>query len=288
MLYACIRYRHSTDMVIIDTYSTLNFYYALLTSQLCRLLKLPYISSLNGGHLPKRLEKSPKMSQLIFRNAFVNIAPSRFLKESFEKHGYHNIRYIPNTIEIKNYQFLKRDFTIPKLLWVRSFSKIYNPLLAIKVLRALKDKGLDASLCMVGPDSDGSLQNAKALAIHLGVSVTFTGKLTKKEWIQRSENYNVFINTTTIDNTPVSVIESMALGLPIVSTNVGGMPYLIAHGTHGLLVENNNVDAMVDAILILFEDPEKRDAMILNARALAESFDWERVKLGWKDVLIVD
>jgi len=79
---------------------------------------------------------------------------------------------------------------------------------------------------MVGPDKDSSLGEAKDLAKQLGVaeSVTFTGVLPKAQWHQLSEKFDIFINTTNIDNMPVSIIEAMALGLPIVSTNAGGLP----------------------------------------------------------------
>lgn len=285
MMYTCIISRNKVYYAIIDTYSTQNFYFAFIISQMCRVFNIPYIPNLNGGNLPRRFDSSPKMCNLIFKNAYCNVAPSKYLKESFEIHGYSNLKYIPNTIEIANYPFFKRDYSKPKLLWVRSFSRIYNPLMAVKVLKALKNKGMDAILCMVGPDSDGSMQDVKVLAKKLGVEVRFTGKLSKQEWILLSENYNFFINTTTIDNTPVSVIEAMALGLPIVSTNVGGMPYLIKNDVHGILVKNDDVNHMVKAIVMVLDHPEKRDEMILNARRLAESFDWGVVKLAWREVL---
>ena len=85
----------------------------------------------------------------------------------------------------------------------------------------------DATLAMIGPDVDGSLTKVKDLARKKNLDVNFTGKLSKPEWINYSKDFNVFINTTNFDNTPVSVIEAMALGLPVVSTNVGGMPFLI-------------------------------------------------------------
>ena len=67
--------------------------------------------------------------------------------------------------------------------------------------------------------------------------MNFTGKLSKQEWRDLSKDYNVFINTTNFDNTPVSVIEAMALGIPVVSTNVGGLPFLITDKVDGVLVE---------------------------------------------------
>lgn len=286
MLWRVFYYNRRLDYVLMDTYSTKNFYYALLVSQCCRLLRLPYIPILHGGNLSERLKSSPKMSGLIFNNSLVNVAPSEYLKHSFESYGYQNLRFIPNLIELSNYSFLPRTYKTPKLLWVRSFAELYNPLLAVKVLQALRDLGYDASLCMVGPDSDGTLKKVQEFAQQKEVEVQFTGKLTKQEWVDLSKDYNVFINTTNVDNTPLSVIEAMALGLPIVSTNVGGMPYLIKNEIHGLLVEKDNVEAMTAAIISLFENSEKRDQMVLNARALAETFDWERVKYEWREVLI--
>ncbi|MGG5488360.1 glycosyltransferase family 4 protein [Gaetbulibacter sp. PBL-D1] len=284
MLYAVIKHRKRTDCVLIDTYSTLNFYYAFAVSQLCRLLKLDYVPILHGGNLPKRLHRTPKLSDMIFNHAKQNVSPSYYLYERFKVHGMANLTFIPNVISIDNYPFKERSYTTIKLLWVRSFSVLYNPELAVRVLKTLLDKGYKASLCMVGPDSDGTLVNVKALASTLGVEVTFTGKLSKAAWTQLSQDYNCFINTTNFDNTPVSVIEAMALGLPIVSTNVGGMPYLIQHQQEGLLVAPESVEAMVEAILYLFEHATEREHMIANARAVAESFDWNRVKQLWKEV----
>ena len=232
------------DYVIIDTYSTWNFYYALFVSQLCRLLNLKYIPRLNGGNLPDRLRTNKKLCSLIFHNAYINISPSLYLEAAFNKFGFDNVKYIPNALEIEKYRYIQREFNIANLLWVRSFSKIYNPCLAIHILKKLKDAGIPAKLCMVGPDNDGSLLEVKKLANKLQVDVKLTGKLNKTEWINLAKDYNIFINTTNFDNMPVSVIEAMALGLIIVSTNVGGMPFLIKNKKNGLLVPPNNVSVL--------------------------------------------
>jgi glycosyltransferase involved in cell wall biosynthesis len=285
MLYCVFKQRKQTDYVLIDTYSTANFYYAYLTSQLCRLLKLKYLPILHGGNLPNRLQNSPKLSGAIFKNAYKNIAPSLYTMSSFENFGYDNLIYIPNTIELKNYPFKERVFDRVNLLWVRSFSIIYNPNMAIDVLFYLKKQGVTATLCMVGPENDGALNKAKQYAKELNVAVTFTGKLTKKEWIARSQDYNIFINTTNFDNMPVSVIEAMALGLSVISTNVGGMPFLINNQDDGILVEPNQAELFINAIKTLQSNPDQAIKMALNARAKVGQFDWEIVKKQWFSVL---
>jgi glycosyltransferase involved in cell wall biosynthesis len=281
MVFTCLKLSKKVDVVLIDTYSTQNFYYALVISQLCRCFGLDYISILHGGNLASRLSSHPKLSRLIFKNAKHNVSPSLFLKEAFEHFGFTNVIHIPNTIKIDEYPFENRTSDVPKLLWVRSFSKIYNPELAVRLFCKLKDTYPNASLCMVGPDADGSLKTVEELAQQLHLTVKFTGKLEKKEWVNLSKNYNVFINTTNLDNTPLSVIEAMALGLPVVSTNVGGMPYLIDHDVDGLLVQPNHVDDMYSAVVSIINNSEKRHQLIENARKKVEKFNWIHIKLLW-------
>ena len=285
MALTTIQNRNRVDLVLIDTYSTQNFYYAILTGLLCRFFKLPYIPILHGGNLPNRLKKSKSLSNTLFKKALTNVAPSKYMMQQFQEAGIHNITYIPNAIEIENYSFKHRETIIPKLLWVRSFSEIYNPLLALEVLEILKKNGVEASLCMVGPDKDGSLQRCKKTADELKLPVRFTGMLPKKEWISLSKEYDIFINTTNFDNMPVSVMEAMALGMPVVSTNVGGLPFLIENEVDGILVPPNNTEAFVKAIEDLCTNNLKAQILAKNARHKMEKFDWQKIKHSWIKLL---
>ncbi len=285
MLYRTVQYRNKVDVVLIDTYSTQNFLYAVWVAKICRFLKVPYIPILHGGNLPKRLIKSPRKSQKLFHGAKTNIAPSMYLMEAFNVEGYTNLTYIPNTIELAKYPFLLRKKLKPKLLWVRSFVRLYNPLLALKIVEKLIENGVEATLCMVGPDKDGSLDECKKEAQEKNLPVTFSGKLEKEEWISLSKEFDVFINTTNFDNMPVSVIEAMALGIPVISTNVGGLPHLIENNKTGILVLPNNEMGFVEAIIKLLTNSLLAETLANNARAKAESFDWEMIKGDWFEVL---
>ena len=286
MCYTIIKQRNWADLVLIDTFSTANFYYALVTSQVSRILSLKYIPILHGGNLPHRLKHSEVMAAMIFKYAYKNVSPSLYLASEFRKYNFET-SYIPNSIPVSEYPFKLRTKLEPKLLWVRAFDKIYNPEMAIKVLALLKGIHKNASLCMVGPDKDGSLNKVKDLAKQLGVSdsVTFTGVLPKEQWHQLSENFDIFINTTNIDNMPVSVIEAMALGLPVVSTNAGGLPYLIENHVDGLLTPVNDEKKMAEAILNLLNNPEMPVVLCKNAREKVERFDENVVKVNWNKLL---
>lgn len=286
MLYMVFSYRKKVSYVFIDTFSTLNFYYALFISQLSRLLKLKYIPILHGGNLPYRLKKNNFFSSLIFENSHINVAPSNYLKTEFDNYGF-TTEFIPNILEIENYKFKIRNSFQPKLLWVRAFDKIYNPTLAILVLKKLKNDYPNSMLTMVGPVKDDSYSEVIKLIdkLKLNDSVKITGVLKKEVWHKISADSDIFINTTNIDNTPVSVMESMALGLPVVSTDVGGLPYLINNNIDGLLVEKNNPELMCNAINHLLTNNNSAITIANNARKKAESFSWNDVKKKWLEIL---
>lgn len=285
MCWSVICYRNKVSLVLIDTYSTSAFWYAFFVSQICRFVGLPYIPILHGGNLPERLQNNPYLSRLIFKNAYRNVAPSKYLQSVFENWNYNNVIHIPNTIDIDKYSFKQRTIVSPKMLWVRAFASIYNPKMAIDVFKKIKEIFPEATLCMVGPDKDGSLLVTEDYAQSLGVEVVFTGGLAKEKWISLSQDYNVFINTTHFDNTPVSVMEAMALGLPVVSTNVGGIPFLLEDKENALLVADNDIIGMKEAVLLLTNDALLRNKLISNARNKSEDLDWKVVKNQWVELL---
>ena len=285
MLFSVILYSKKADYVLIDTYSTQNFWYAFAVAKTCQLFKIKYVPILHGGMLPERLKKSPKSCRTLFAKAYRNVAPSRYLWEAFRSTGFDNLEYIPNNIKINDYTFKQRGIIRPKLLWVRAFSEIYNPMLALKALKLLLKEYPKATLCMIGPDKDGNLSVCKTYAKKHGLPVKFTGKLSKKEWRERSKEFDVFLNTTHIDNTPISVIEVMALGLPVISTNVGGIPYLLEDKKDALLVADDDTEGVAASITLLIKNPEIASNLTLNARTRAEGFDWENVRQAWLRLL---
>lgn len=284
MVLTIIRNRDA-KVILIDTYSSSAFYFALICGYTAFLLGQPFILILRGGDLPTRTSRNPRLVKGLFRKAASVVSVSLFLQKSFD--NFYSTRYIPNTIPLSQYVFKKRKLVRPRLLWVRSLHSVYNPSLALKVLKFLSLKYEDAFLTMVGPDKEGLLDDLKEEAHSLGIleRVSFTGKLSKSEWIMLSEKSDVFINTTHFDNMPVSVTEAMALGLPVVSTSVGGIPFLISHEINGLLVPDANPEAMMAAIDRLIQNPDLVVAIAAAARQKVELFDNSIVLSQWNKLL---
>ena len=141
---------------------------------------------------------------------------------------------------------------------------------------------------MVGPDKDGSMEEVRSRAAQLGVHdrVNFPGRVPKAEVPQWLDRGDIFLNTTNADNTPVSVMEAMACGLPVVSTHVGGVPYLIEDGKDGLLVPPSNPSAMADAVRQLLKDPVLAGRLSRSAFLKVQRWDWGEILSQWEDLLL--
>lgn len=284
-MLSCISFSFNYDLVLIDTYSTTNFWYAIWSARICRLINKPYIFLMHGGKLAQRLKTSRGSVLKLFKKAKANVVPSQFFMNELKVFGFTNLVCIPNFINLKEYSFYMRKQIQPRLLWVRAFHKIYNPFLAIKTFEKLLVLYPNATLCMVGPEKDGSLEKAQNYISDKNLPVKLTGKLSKSKWRELSKDYDIFLNTTGIDNTPVSILEAMALGLPIVSTKVGGIPYILENGKNAKLVDEHTSEAFLKAIQDIVVNPEKAVKMTNNARERAEVYDWSHIRHHWTNLL---
>ncbi len=286
MLYGFFWKGLRSDLVMVDVYSTLNFYFAYVIALLCIFFKKPYILFLHGGHLPKRYNHSQKKMEVMLNHAKIVIAPSSYLKEFFEAKG-HSVLLIPNFIELQKFPFSTREFEYPRLLYIRGFSEIYNPLMTVRAVKLICEKYPYCQLLMIGSDIDGSLAKTINLIKDLGLTnnIKILGRMTQAEWIEASKYCNIMVSNPSIDNTPVSIIEGMALGLVIVSTNVGGISYLLKDKEDALLVSTNDYAELAKSINQIISDTCLRKKLQDNALEKAKSFSWERIKPLWKRVL---
>ncbi len=280
-------YRKICKLIIVDVFSTRAFYFSGIVMLLSRFLNIQVAPVLRGGSLPARFNNNPILFKFFFPENQLVICPSSYLADFFKAKKM-NCKIIHNYIDIKDYSYKIRKEIKPKLLWVRSIHAIYNPLMAIHVLNETLKFSPDAELCMVGPFKDNTINKLRELILfyELNDRVKLTGKLSKKEWIELSAEYDIFINTTNFDNQPLSVIEAMALGLLVVSTNAGGIPKMLINNQTAKLVSINNVNDMTNAIKEYLFDSIKSMEISANAREYVElSFDQNLVIPQWIDLI---
>jgi glycosyltransferase involved in cell wall biosynthesis len=279
--------RYDYAVAQVDVFSGSSFVWAEAVCQIFRWVSKPYILTLHGGNLPAFAQSWPRRVRHLLGSAAVVTTPSRYLLENMAHYCPH-LRLLPNPLDLSAYKFKLRKHLQPSLVWLRSFHAIYNPSLAPKTLARLVHSFPGSYMTMIGPDKgDGSLQAMQGIATELGVThrIGLPGRLPKAEvadWLNRGD---IFLNTTNVDNTPISVLEAMACGLCVVSTNVGGIPYLLEHEYDALLVPPDDPAAMATAVHRLLTEPGLAERLSRNARRKAEQFDWSIILPQWEALL---
>ena len=276
MIRTAWKQRTFYNVAVVEIYSGLAFIWAEAVCTTLKLARKPYVLALHGGNLPEFSKRWPGRVKRLLKTASKVTVPSRYLFEAMRPFR-EDLVLIPNSISVELYPFRLRNKVSPILIWLRAFKSIYNPSLAPKVLHMLAGWGFDVRLKMVGPDKgDGSFQQTKQLAKKLGIidRIQFPGGIPKSEVPACLQPYDIFINTTNFDNAPISVIEAVACGLCVVSTNVGGISYLLNDGQDALLVPPDDHEAMAIAIRRLLTEPGLAERLSQNARKKAEQLDW--------------
>jgi glycosyltransferase involved in cell wall biosynthesis len=279
--------RRCYTLAHVSVYSGAAFLWAEAVRCGLQMLKKPYVLTLHGGNLPAFSRRWPSMVRALLQSAAAVTTPSGYLLK--EMRAYRRDLYmIPNPLDLQSYPFRLRAQPQPRLVWLRAFHAIYDPQMAPQVVSILAPEFPDIQLVMVGPDKrDGSIQTVQQAIKALGATdqITIQGKVPKSEVPWCLNRGDIFLNTSTIDNLPVSVLEAMASGLCVVSTNVGGIPYLLKHEEDALLVHPNDAEAMAAAVRRILLEPGLASRLSQNARRKAEQFDWSIILPQWEELL---
>jgi glycosyltransferase involved in cell wall biosynthesis len=286
MLRTVVSQRERYDIAHVDLFSGKAFVWAEVVCAALRWLGRPYVLTLRGGGLPDFSARNPSRVKRLLGSAEALTAPSQFLVDAMTPFS-DRIELIPNALVVDRYRYRVRERLQPRIVWVRTFHELYRPAQAVEALAALLRKHPDATLTMVGPDKgDGSFQRTRRRAVELGVAerVEFTGGVAKAKIPELLDRHDIFLNTTSVDNTPVSMLEAMVSGLCVVSTDVGGIPYIARHRSNAMLTPCGSLADMVDCIGELLEDPALAGRISRNGKSRAEEFDWIRVLPSWTEL----
>ncbi|MGE0433704.1 MAG: glycosyltransferase family 4 protein [Planctomycetota bacterium] len=281
--------RGTLGAVCIDVFSSAAFRFAELCSRLAHR-RCPIVLVLHGGNLPELAQRQPARLKRTLERADVVVSPSSWLRDQLQ-HLRADIRVIGNPLDVARYAAPDRPLPpAPHMLWLRAFHAIYQPDMAVRVLHALSATHPTARLTMIGPDKgDGSRQRVLDVASKLCV----TQRMTLHDAIPRDEvpatlaaHHGVFINTTSVDNTPVSVLEAMSSRLPVVSTDVGGVPHIAPHEQRALLAPPDDAAAFAAAVARLADDAALASRLIDNASAFVATQDWSAILPQWRELFV--
>ncbi len=210
------------------------------------------------------------------------VTPSNYLVDVFAKYGF-EAQSIYNFVDLERFKFRKRDPLRPVFFSNRLLEELYNIPCILRAFAIIQEKYSDARLIVAGfGDQREHLEEyAKELKLR---NVEFVGKVDQERMAELYNEIDIYLNSPNTDNMPSSILECYASGVPIVTTNAGGIPYILEHEKTGLMVEVNDHQALAGEAMRLLEDNELSQRLIKNGRQAVADFSWENVRLKWRAI----
>lgn len=288
MIYDTFKFSISKHrkLSIIDLFSGSSYFYAIfLISLIHSILGINYILVCRGGNLPARIKNRSKIISFIFKNATAIVCPSSYLQNILvNKLNIKKTVIIPNGIDRKIYKRCDMK-NVGNILFLRAFNKIYDPITLIKAFSIVLETVPFANLTLIGYDmKDGTYEKSLECIKLLGIkkNVVVKPPIEKSDIPLLADYYTTFVNCSIIDNTPVSTMEAMAMGMCIVGTNVGGIPHLIKDNYNSLIVPPQRENELADSILEIIKNNELAKRIGKQARKSSKSYDWKNVIEHWE------
>ncbi|MGH9798067.1 MAG: glycosyltransferase, partial [Candidatus Polarisedimenticolia bacterium] len=210
------------------------------------------------------------------------VVPSHYLRGVFERHG-HRVRVIPNVVDASRFRFRERRPLRPRLLSIRNLEPHYGVDNTLRAFAILRERHPDATLTVAGYGSEE--RRLRRLARSLGDrGIRFAGRVEPDAVPELYDGADVFVNSSLVDNQPVSVLEAFAAGLVVVTTPTGDIAAMVRDGGTGRLVPPGDPGAMAAAIADLLDSPERALLMTRRARREVEEYAWPAVRAAWASV----
>lgn len=206
------------------------------------------------------------------------VVPSAYLQTVFAGHGY-RAKVIHNIIDTSAFHFRQRHQLHPRLLSNRNLEPHYRVDVVLKAFALLKKQWPDAHMTVAGFGTEEARLRQWVKSERLS-DVEFLGRVEPEAMSRLYDEADIFINASTIDNQPVSILEAFAAGLPVVSTPTGDIAHMLA-GQRGTLVPTDDPAAMAATVTRLLNLPEQAVAMARRAREEVEKYSWAQVRPQW-------
>jgi glycosyltransferase involved in cell wall biosynthesis len=249
---------------------------------IARLLGKPVVLNYHSGEAADHLRRSAVARFVLGRLVDANVVQSAFLQEVFRSFEI-DAEVVPNIIDLRQFTYRVRDPLRPHLLCTRNLEPLYNLSCVLRAFAKVQAHYPAATLTLVGSGSDDTALRNEAAALRLE-NVTFAGRVAPSEVYAYYGNADIYVQAPRIDNMPLSLLEAFASGLPVVSTDVGGVPRILRHGVDGLLVANNDADALADQVNKLLTDPALARRLAESANRTLAAYEWPVVRVGWLQV----
>lgn len=249
---------------------------------IARLRGCPVVVNYRGGEADAFLQRAADWVRPSLRRSAALLVPSGFLEAVFQRHGFGST-VVPNVINLERFgaseaRAAPARSRAPSVLVARHLEPIYDNQTALRAFALLAARYPAAQLVIAGSGPEADMLTA--LADHLGIAqaVRFTGRIDNSAMAALYRDADIMLNPSLVDNMPNSVLEALAGGVAVVSTDVGGVPYLLEHRRSALLVPPQDPQAMADAMFLLLGEPDLKERLRQAGLQLADQYTWAQVR----------
>lgn len=258
------------------------YMFAVPAIYIARRRGTPVIVNYRGGGAAEFFDRGGSWAIRALKRADVVVVPSGFLRGVFGKLGVDG-RVIPNTIDLSRFQPRRRPLgrADKHVIVTRNLEPIYDISTALRAFAQVKAELPRARLTVAG--SGPELGKLQQLARDLGVAdaVDFPGRIDNDQMDALYASADLMLNPSTVDNMPISILEAFASGVPVVSTDVGGVPFIAEDGRTALLVPPRDAEAMAGAMLRLLRDDAFAERVAAAGLSESQHYAWPVVREQW-------
>jgi glycosyltransferase involved in cell wall biosynthesis len=247
----------------------------LLTKLFRKKLIINYRDGRAAEHVTRWRTALPSL-----RMADAVVCPSEYLVDVFRGFGL-PARSILNMLDFDGFPYRDRSPLRPVFVTNRILEPLYNVECILRAFALLQARLPEATLTIAhdGPSRSALERLARELSLH---HVDFVGTIGYAQIPELYAEADIYLTTPNADCMPGSILECFASGLPVIATNVGGIPYIVTNEKTGLLVERDDHRGLAAAAERLLEERVFAKSIIERARQEVRRYSWDGgVRRGW-------
>lgn len=239
------------------------------------LWKKRIIITYHGGDADKYFAKKSRFVKRWLLRADKVIVLNGYLEKVFDKYHIPCV-VIPNIVEL-NEPIQRKEHEGIQFISVRHLRSLYNIPCVLNAYHKVKQQYPQCSLTILGQGPQREELEQMVQDLHI-LDVDFVGQVPNTEIMRYLSESDIMLSAPHVDNMPVSVLEAMNAGVLVISSRVGGVPYMIEEGKTGLFFTDDNADELAEKMIWAIEHPEERAAMVVRAQKDVQKYTWKNIR----------
>jgi len=285
LLYCAALLARVRQYDVVHTFSASYFSFVLAPTPAILIAKLfgrKVLLNYHSGEAADHLARWPRTAIPTIRLADEIAVPSEYLVRVFARHGL-RARAIFNIIGTDSFRFRERQQLRPVFLSNRNLESHYGVDRVLRAFALIQESFPEACLTVAGDGKErGALEElARKLKLR---HIEFSGQISQDKVFAQYDAADIYLNGSEIDNQPLSLLEAFACGLPVVTTNAGGIPDIVTHEHTGLMVQCGDHEAMARGAIRLLNDDALAASIVGHALEECRKYSWEAVRDQWLEL----